>query len=35
VERLRRASPLERAAMLSDIGEAFPDDVKAVAERIR
>jgi DNA adenine methylase len=35
VERLRRASPVERAAMLSDIAEAFPDDVIAIAERIR
>jgi hypothetical protein len=35
VERLRRVAPLERAAMLSDIAEAFPDDVIAVAERIR
>jgi DNA adenine methylase len=35
VERLRRAPPVERAAMLSDIAEAFPDDLIAIAERIR
>ena len=35
VERLRRVPPLERAAMLSDIADAFPEDVIAIAERIR
>ena len=35
VERLRRAPPVERAAMLNDIAEAFPDEVLAIAERIR
>lgn len=35
VERLRRAPAIERAAMLSDIADAFPDDVVALVERIR
>lgn len=35
VERLRRAPPLERAAMLSDIVEAFPAEVIALAERVQ
>lgn len=35
VERLRRAPPIERAAMLSDIVDTFPDDVIALAERVR
>lgn len=35
VERLRRAPPIERAAMLSDIVDTFADDVLAIAERIR
>lgn len=35
VERLRRAPPLERAAMLSDIVEAFADEVVAMADRVR
>lgn len=35
VERLRRAPPVERAAMLSDIVETFTDDVLAIAERLR
>lgn len=35
VERLRRAPPIERAAMLSDIADTFPDDVLAIAERLR
>jgi hypothetical protein len=35
MERLRRAPPVERAAMLSDIADAFPDDLIAIAERIR
>lgn len=35
VERLRRAPPIERAAMLSDIVDTFAEDVLAIAERIR
>lgn len=35
VERLRRAPPIERAAMLSDIVDSFTDEVIAMAERIR
>jgi DNA adenine methylase len=35
IERLRRAPPIERAAMLSDIVDTFTDDVLAIAERIR
>lgn len=35
VERLRRAPPLERAAMLSDIVEAFHDEVRDLTERMR
>lgn len=35
VERLRRAPPLERAAMLSDIVDTFPEDVMALAGRVR
>jgi site-specific DNA-adenine methylase len=35
IERLRRASPIERAAMLSDIVDTFPEDVIALAERVR
>jgi len=35
VERLRRAPPIERAAMLSDIVDTFTDEVMAIAERIR
>lgn len=35
VERLRRAPPIERAAMLSDIADMFPEEVLAMAERIR
>ncbi len=35
VERLRRAPPIERAAMLSDIVDTFTDEVIAIAERIR
>lgn len=35
VERLRRIPPVERAAMLSDIAETFPDEVLAIADRIR
>lgn len=35
VERLRRAPPVERAAMLSDILDTFPDDLLALAERVR
>ena len=35
VERLRRAPPVERAAMLSDIVDTFAEDVLAMAERIR
>lgn len=34
VDRLRRAPPIERAALLSDIVEAFTDDVLAIAERL-
>lgn len=33
-QRLWRAPPLERAAMLSDIIEAFPDGGIAIAERV-
>ena len=35
VERLRKASPIERAAMLSDIVDTFPDDVLALTKRVR
>ena len=35
VARLRRAPPIERAAMLSDIVDSFLDDVIALAERVR
>lgn len=35
VERLRRAPPIERAAMLSDIVDNFPEDLSALAERVR
>lgn len=35
VARLLRAPAIERAAMLSDIVEAFPEEVMAIAERMR
>ena len=35
VERLRRALPIERAAMLSDIVDAFPEELIALTERVR
>lgn len=35
VQRLNRAPPIERAAMLSDIVDTFAEDLKALVERVR